>query len=312
METSMGSIGSTGQRLRLGYIGLGKMGFNMVERLIEKGYQVVAFDVNENAVKEIAGRGAEPVRSLSALVSAAAPPRIVWLMVPHETVDEVLSGLVPLLQRGDTVIDGGNSFYRDSVRRAGSLAASGIDFLDVGVSGGPSGARTGACIMAGGAWESFERLEPLFRDLSVPDGYGYMGGHGAGHFVKMVHNGIEYGMMQAVAEGFAIMRASPFNLNLTTVAKLYGHGSVIVSRLIGWLEQAFIQHGEDLETISGSVGQSGEGVWTVEAGRDFGVPAPVIEGAVRFRTDSEAHPTYAGRILSALRNQFGKHDVRRK
>ena len=297
---------------RLGYVGLGKMGFNMVERLLEKGYEVVAFDVDESAVKNITGQGAEPARTLESLVSLLDPPRLVWLMVPHETVDKVLEGLAPMLGKGDTVIDGGNSFYKASIARAETLGARGVEFLDAGVSGGPSGARTGACIMVGGAKECFERHEPLFRDLSLPDGYGYMGAHGAGHFVKMVHNGIEYGMMQAIAEGFAIMKASPFHPDLEKVAGLYNHGSVITSRLIGWLEGLFAEHGEDLDAISGSVAQSGEGLWTVEAARAFNVAAPVIEEAVRFRSRSEAHPDYTGRILSGLRNQFGKHDVRAK
>ena len=296
----------------IGYIGLGKMGFNMVGRLLEKGYRVTVFDTNEHAVEDTARLGAEPAVSIEGLAGRLEPPRLLWLMVPHNVVDGVLEALIPSLASGDIVVDGGNSYYKDSMRRAGDLAKKGIEFLDVGVSGGPAGARSGACIMAGGKKEVFERHEQLFLDLAVPHGYGYMGNHGAGHFVKMVHNGIEYGMMQALAEGFSLMKFSPFKLTLTKVAGLYDHGSVITSRLTGWLRKAFEEYGEDLDVISGSVAQSGEGMWTVEAGREYGVRTPIFEGAVDFRTASSAHPSYAGQVIAALRNQFGKHDVFRK
>ena len=298
--------------MRLGYVGLGKMGFNMVERLVEKGYKPVVFDVNKDALKEAAGLLVEPSADLKSLAEALAPPRLIWLMIPHTTVDEAMNNLVRYLGKGDTIIDGGNSYYKDSMRRAESLAKKGIDFLDAGVSGGPAGARSGSCIMVGGNKESFAKYERLFRDLSVKDGYGYMGGHGAGHFVKMVHNGIEYGMMQALAEGFTIMKASPFNLDLERIADLYNHGSVITSRLVGWLKGAFEEYGQGLDSISGTVAQSGEGMWTVEAGREYGASAPVIEGSVNFRTFSQDHPNYTGQVLSALRNQFGRHDVFKK
>jgi 6-phosphogluconate dehydrogenase len=295
--------------MKLGYIGLGKMGFNMVERLLEKGYQVVAFNKSPESVRRIAERGAQPAESLRALAAALAPPRLVWIMVPHQAVDTVLNDLVPLLDRGDTVIDGGNSPYKESLRRARELEARGIDFLDAGVSGGPAGARNGACIMVGGRKEIFGRHEHLFRELSTEKGYGYMGGSGAGHFVKMVHNGIEYGMMQALAEGFAVMNASGFDLDLAKIADLYNHKSVIESRLVGWLKNAYELHGRELDGISGSAAQSGEGVWTVEAAKELGVPAPVIEGALAFRLQSQKNPSYTGKIISALRNQFGGHEV---
>ncbi|MGD0211513.1 MAG: phosphogluconate dehydrogenase (NAD(+)-dependent, decarboxylating) [Desulfomonilia bacterium] len=298
--------------MRLGYVGLGKMGFNMVERLLEKGYEPVVFDVNKDALKEAASLLAEPAADLKSLAEALASPRLIWLMIPHTTVDEAMNSLVRYLGKGDTIIDGGNSYYKDSMRRAESLAEKGIDFLDVGVSGGPAGARSGSCIMVGGKKESFAKYEGLFRDLSVKDGYGYMGGHGAGHFVKMVHNGIEYGMMQALAEGFTIMKQAPFHLDLREVAVLYNHGSVITSRLVGWLKEAFEEYGQGLDSVSGTVVQSGEGMWTVEAGREYGVSAPVIEGSVSFRTFSQDHPSYTGQVLSALRNQFGSHDVFKK
>jgi 6-phosphogluconate dehydrogenase len=295
--------------MKLGYIGLGKMGFNMVERLLEKGYDVVVFNRSEKALKDIVQYGAEPVNSLQSLTLFLTSPRLIWLMVPYQAVDTIFEDLIPGLQKGDTIIDGGNSPYRESMRRARELEEKGIYLLDVGVSGGPSGARNGACIMVGGRKEIFKKFRKLFRDLSVRGGYGYMGKSGAGHFVKMVHNGIEYGMMQAIAEGFAVMKASPFDLDLNKVAEMYNHRSVIESRLVGWLEKAFKQYGEDLNEISGSVSHSGEGVWTVEAAKELGVSVPIIEGALNFRIESQRNPSYTGQILSALRNQFGGHEV---
>jgi 6-phosphogluconate dehydrogenase len=288
------------------------MGFNMVERLLEKGREVVAFDRNPDAIKAVKSRGAQTADTLAALVSALPSPRLVWIMVPHQAVDAVLKELTPLLAMGDVVVDGGDSPYKESIRRSQELEAKGIDFLDAGVSGGPAGALSGACIMVGGRKEVFQKIEPLFRDLSVPDGYGYMGRSGAGHFVKMVHNGIEYGMMEALAEGFAVLKASPFQLNLGNIAGLYNHKSVIESRLVEWLRQAYELHGDDLRDVSGAAAQSGEGAWTVEAGNEFGIPMPIIKGALDFRIQSQNHPSYTGKIVSALRHQFGGHEVKAK
>jgi 6-phosphogluconate dehydrogenase len=295
--------------MKLGYIGLGKMGFNMVERLLEKGHAAVVFDKNEEAMLKISKQGAQTAASMQSLMEALSPPRLVWLMVPYKAVGPVLHELLPLLREGDAVIDGGNSPYKDSMRRSAELAEKGVDFLDVGVSGGPGGARNGACLMIGGKADVFERFEQLFKDLSADRGYGYMGGPGSGHFVKMVHNGIEYGMMQAVAEGFAVMKASPLHLNLVKIAELYNHRSVIESRLVGWLKDAFAEYGEDLKKISGSVSQSGEGLWTIEAAKEIGVAVPIIEGALNFRMESQQKPSYTGQIVSSLRNQFGGHEV---
>ncbi len=298
--------------MKLGYIGLGKMGFNMAELLLEKGHRVVAYNRSPDPVKRLAERGAEPADSIRSLVAALEKPRIVWIMVPHQVVDDMLKELSPLLAKGDTVIDGGNSPYKESMRRARELEAKGIDFLDAGVSGGPRGARNGACIMVGGKENVFRRHEQLFRDATVAQGYAYFGSAGAGHFVKMVHNGIEYGMMQALAEGFAVMKASPFNLDLAKVADLYNHRSVIESRLVGWLKDAYEQYSAELSGISGSAAQSGEGLWTVEAAKEFGVPAPIIEGSLEFRLQSQKNPSYTGKIISALRNQFGGHEAKEK
>jgi 6-phosphogluconate dehydrogenase len=298
--------------MKLGYIGLGKMGYNMVERLLEKGHEVVAFNRNQDAVAKIAKEGAEPAVSLQSLVRSLPAPRLVWIMVPYQAVDVVLNELAPLLGKGDTVIDGGNSPYKESIRRSRELGSRGIDFLDAGVSGGPGGARTGACIMVGGKRDVYQRFEKLFQDLSADKGYGYMGSSGAGHFVKMVHNGIEYGMMQALAEGFSIMKKSAFDLDLAAIADLYNHRSVIESRLAEWLKKAYEQYGRDLTGISGSAAQSGEGMWTVDAAHELGVPAPVIKGALDFRLESQDKPSYTGKIISALRNQFGGHEAKEK
>ena len=295
--------------MKLGYIGLGKMGYNMVELLLDKGYQVVAYNRTAGPVQKIAQRGAQPADSIRSLVAALTPPRLVWLMVPHQAVDDVLRDIVPLLTKGDVVIDGGNSPYKESMRRAADLEKKGINFLDAGTSGGPGGARTGACIMVGGKEEVFQKYERLFRDLSVENGYAYLGKSGAGHFVKMVHNGIEYGMMQALAEGVAVLKASPFGLDMVKVADLYNHRSVIESRLVSWLKAAFEQYGTELRDISGSVAQSGEGMWTVEAAKELGIPVPVIKGALDFRLQSQKNPSYTGQVVSALRHQFGGHEV---
>jgi 6-phosphogluconate dehydrogenase len=208
------------------------------------------------------------------------------------------------------VIDGGNSLYTSDVPRAEKLAKLGVGFIDVGTSGGPGGARHGACLMIGGERQYCDRLEPLWRDISVEGGYRLFPAVGAGHFVKMVHNGIEYGMMQAIAEGFEILRESEYELDLTDVAEVYDHGSVVESRLVGWLQRAFELHGEALETVSGTVEHTGEGAWTVEAAEREGVEAKVIAEALAFRVRSETEPSYMGQVLSALREQFGQHDVR--
>ena len=278
-------------------VGLGKMGGNLARRLEQKGWQVTGLDVHD---------------SIKKITEALKAPRIVWLMVPHDKVDDVLFGknaLSNILERGDIVIDGGNSFYKDSIERSAKLAKLGIKFLDVGVSGGPSGALKGASLMIGGEREVFKKLEPLFADIAAPASYQFFEGAGAGHFVKMIHNGIEYGMMQALAEGFTILKNAKFNLDLERVADIYNHGSVIESRLVGWLEQGLRMRGQDLKDVSGKVAHTGEGAWTVETARELGIKAKIIEDALQFRIESEKNPTYTGKILSALREQFGGHSI---
>jgi len=320
--------------MKLGYIGLGKMGYGMVEKMLETGHRVVAFNRSPEKVDSIARVGAIPAYTIPEIfekleddfsegvenisvtgdIGSVDGRKIVWLMIPWQTVDEVLDQVLPNLKAGDIVIDGGNSPYEKSLERAKKLAEMGIDFLDIGVSGGPSGARNGACLMIGGKPEIFAELETLFKDISVENGYGYMGPSGSGHFVKMVHNGIEYGMMQAIGEGFEILKKSDKifgqDLDLKKVTSVYNHGSVIESRLIGWLEKAYAQNGLELDGISGEIKHSGEGLWTVESAQKLNIPVANIKQSLDFRVASEGNPSYTGKIVSALRNQFGGHDVK--
>ncbi len=297
---------------KIGYIGLGKMGKGMVLHLLENDWSVVVYNRSQESVKEVGDAGAVGVKSIKEIVEKLETPRLVWLMVPHQAVDSVLEEVVPLLEKGDVVIDGGNSNYKQSVRRAQGLKEKNIKFLDAGVSGGPAGAREGACVMVGGEKELFEDYKELFKDISAPNAYAYMGSAGAGHFVKMVHNGIEYGMMQAIGEGFDVLKKSDFDLNLKEVARIYNNKSVIQSRLTAWLQDGFEEYGEDLKEISGKVSASGEGLWTVEAAKELDVPVPIIEGSLKFREQSQENPSYTGQVVSALRNQFGGHEVSKK
>lgn len=294
----------------IGFIGLGKMGQNMVFRLVGRGWKVVGYDPDEAARSAAENEGALATRTIAELVRQLPSPRLIWMMVPHGAVEAILAELTPLLARGDTIIDGGNTPYAESIRRAQVFAKRDVHFLDVGVSGGPLGARGGACLMIGGDRAVFEAHEALFRDLSAPEGYRYVGAAGAGHFVKMVHNGIEYGMMQAIADGFALMRASDCKPNLTDIAQLFNHGSVIESRLMEHLSEGFCEFGEDLTAVSGTVAASGEGAWTVAEAEKLGVSVPAIKAALDFRAVSQEHPSYTGKILSMLRNRFGGHSAR--
>lgn len=297
----------------IGIIGLGKMGANLARRLMEKGWRVVGYNITPEATKQLEKEGMNGVYSLREFVKALSPPRIIWLMVPAgKAVDEVLfgrDGLAHILQKGDIIVEGGNSFYKDTIARYKKIEKEGLDFIDVGVSGGPGGARYGACLMIGGERKVFERLESLFADIARENGYQFFEGEGAGHFVKMVHNGIEYGMMQSLAEGFALLKTSPYKLDLTKVADLYNNGSVIESRLVGWLKGALETYGQELKEVSGKVEQSGEGLWTVKVAKALGVDVASITLAVDFRTKSAKKPSYIGKLLSGMRNQFGGHNI---
>ncbi|MEJ2031500.1 MAG: decarboxylating 6-phosphogluconate dehydrogenase [Deltaproteobacteria bacterium] len=297
--------------MQLGMVGLGKMGMNMVRRLLQGGHEVVAYNRTYEKTKEIAKEGAKPSSSLAELVKELQPPRIVWLMLPAgRVVEEHLEEVMELLSSGDIVVEGGNSHYKDDKRRAKLLADRGIEYVDAGVSGGIWGLKVGYCTMVGGNRHVFEHLEPIFKTLAPPEGYLYCGPSGAGHFVKMVHNGIEYGMMEAYAEGFALIEGSEFGkgVNYSEVAHLWNQGSVIRSWLLELAEDAF---GKDplLTKIKGYVEDSGEGRWSVLHAVESGVPAPVITQALYERFASRQEDTFANRILAALRNEFGGHPV---
>lgn len=295
----------------IGIIGLGKMGGNMVRRLIDQGWSVVGYNRSREIVDELEKQGMVPAYSISELVQKLSKGRLVWVMLPAgETIDEMLfseNGLVHMLEKGDTIIDGGNSFYKDTERRGKKIEAQGINFFDVGTSGGPGGARSGACLMIGGRKELFKKYEQLFKDFSNGTSYQFFEGVGAGHFVKMVHNGIEYGMMQAIAEGFYVLKKAPYHLDLVDVTSIYNNGSVIESRLIGWLKKGLQIHGVDLNDMPGTVGHTGEGEWTVKTAHEMNIQTKIIEESLNFRILSEQHPDYAGKILMTLREQFGGH-----
>ncbi len=284
----------------------------MARRLSRLGFGVVGYNRSPEATVDLEKDGVIGAFSLKELVEKLKPPRIVWLMLPHQNIDEVLfgeGGLAQILEEGDYIVDGGNTYFEETVRRYQKIEDRNLNFIDVGISGGPGGALNGACLMIGGKKKIFTYLEPLFFSLAVRDGYQFFPGKGAGHFVKMVHNGIEYGMMQAIAEGFSLLKIADFKLDLTRAADVYNHGSVIESRLIGWLKEAFIKHSEGLDDISGVVEHTGEGEWTVKFAEKVNVKVSVINDAFNFRIDSKENPDYTGKILSALREQFGGHKV---
>ena len=287
--------------MRIGLVGLGRMGANMAERLRRHGHEVETYARTDPA---------RTVTSLEELVSMLDAPRVVWLMVPAgDATEGAYETLLGLLEPGDVLVDGGNSNFRDSQRRGQGASEKGIRFLDAGVSGGIWGLEGGYCVMVGGDAEAFAVIEPLCRDLTDPGGYAHVGASGAGHFTKMVHNGIEYGMMQSFAEGFEIMNASEFDLDLRQLAALWQHGSVVRSWLLELLERALDQD-PGLEGIRGYVEDSGEGRWTVQAAIDERVPAPVITASLFARFASRQDESFAAKVNAALRNQFGGHAVK--
>jgi 6-phosphogluconate dehydrogenase len=285
------------------------MGANMVRRLLRHGHQVVAYNRTPDKTREIAQEGAEAAFSLAELADKLAPPRAVWLMVPAgEATETQINELLPHLAPGDIVVDGGNANFHDSQRRHAQLAGAGIHFVDAGVSGGIWGLSEGYCLMVGGEPEPVAHLEPIFTALAQPGGYLHVGGPGAGHYVKMVHNGIEYGLMEAYAEGFEILHASEFQLDLPAIARLWNHGSVVRSWLLELAERALTPD-QDLTHLKGWVADSGEGRWTVQEALDRDVPAPAITLALLMRLRSRQEDSYAAKVLAALRNEFGGHPV---
>jgi 6-phosphogluconate dehydrogenase len=299
----------------IGMIGLGKMGANMTTRLLAGGHRVVAFDRSPEAVALAATGGATPAASLEAMVQALPAPRAVWVMVPSgDPTESTVTALAGLLQAGDVIVDGGNSNYKDSMRRAASLAERGIQFVDAGTSGGVWGLREGYSLMVGGDEAAVERLRPILATLApAPDrGWARMGPSGAGHFVKMIHNGIEYGMMQAYAEGFSILKhKTELGLDLAAIAEVWRHGSVVRSWLLDLTANALAEN-PTMDGIAPYVTDSGEGRWTVAEAIDLDVPAPVITLALIQRLRSRDEESYADRLLSAMRNQFGGHAIKKE
>ncbi|MDD9784470.1 decarboxylating 6-phosphogluconate dehydrogenase [Priestia megaterium] len=297
--------------MKVGLVGLGKMGINLGQNLLDQRHDVVAFDVNSNAVEQMKGYGASGVSSLQELVQSLETPRVVWLMVPHTVVDSVISEVKPLLAEGDIVIEAGNSHYKESIRRYNELKENKIRFMDVGTSGGMEGARNGACYMIGGDREAWEIVEPIFRDTAVENGYLYAGEAGSGHFLKMVHNGIEYGMMAAIGEGFEVLEKSQFDYDYEKVARVWNNGSVIRSWLMELTENALSKDAK-LDDIKGVMNSSGEGKWTVETALDLQTATPVIAMSLLMRYRSLEDDTFTGKVVSALRNEFGGHAVEKK
>ncbi len=298
--------------MQIGMIGLGKMGANMTRRLLQGGHAAVVFDLSPENVEALAGEGAEPSSSLEDLVGKLAPPRAVWIMLPAgKPVDDTINSLKGLLSKDDVIIEGGNSFYKDSLRQEAFVKDAGIGFLDAGVSSGIWGLEKGYCLMIGGEKNLFDRLTPIFETLAPKDGFMHCGPTGAGHFIKMVHNGIEYALMAAYGEGFELVKKSPYgDINFERLASLWNHGSIIQSWLLEFAEMAFKKHG-DLSDIEGYVADSGEGRWTVQQAVDFAVHAPLISGALFQRFRSREKECFADRLLAALRDEFGGHGFKK-
>lgn len=298
--------------MRLAMIGLGRMGGNMSERLMKGGHEVVVYDRSAEAVQKYVGLGAVGAVSDSEITAKLKAPRIVWIMVPSgKPVDDTIASLVPGLSKGDVIIDGGNSNFHDSMRRAADLQAKGINFIDCGTSGGIWGLANGYCLMIGASPDAFKLCEPIFKTLAPPNGYAHMGPPGSGHYVKMIHNGVEYGMLQAYAEGYEILHASKdFKLDLHKIAAVWNQGSVVRSWLNELAEIAF-EKDNDLKDLRGYVEDSGEGRWTVQEAIDLDVPAPIITLSLLTRLRSRQTDSFSAKVIAALRNEFGGHAVKK-
>jgi len=293
-------------------IGLGRMGGNMSERLLKGGHEVVAFDRSPDVTQKYVSQGATGAATLNEVVAKLKAPRVIWIMVPAgKPVDETIAQLLPGLSKGDVIIDGGNSNFHDSMRRAAELKPKGIHFVDSGTSGGIWGLANGYCLMIGASPEAFKLCEPIFKTLAPPDGYAHMGPPGSGHYVKMIHNGIEYGALQAYAEGYEILHASKdFKLDLHKIAAVWNRGSVVRSWLNELAERAFANDAE-LSALRGYVEDSGEGRWTVQEAIDLDVPAPVITLSLLARLRSRQVDSFSAKVIAALRNEFGGHAVKK-
>jgi 6-phosphogluconate dehydrogenase len=299
--------------MQIGLIGLGKMGYNIALNLRNHDHSVVAYDVSAELTASLgAEKGIETGETIEALCRKLHGRRVIWLMVPAgPIVDDVINSLMPHLSPGDILIDGGNSNFKDTVRRYTALKSREIDFIDCGTSGGTSGALNGACTMVGGEPDVYAYCKAIFDDISLPGGSLYVGAPGAGHFTKMVHNGIEYGMMQAIAEGFEVLEHSEYDVDFQKIAELWNHGSVVRSWLMELVANAFSKD-PHLDSIRGVMHSSGEGKWTLETALDLGVPTPVIALSVMMRYRSQQADTFSGKVVAALRNEFGGHAVEKK
>jgi 6-phosphogluconate dehydrogenase len=297
--------------MQIGFVGLGRMGANMVRRLLRDEHEVIAYNRTPEKTKEIQGEGAGAAFSIEELVSKLQKPRAVWIMVPAGDATEAqIAELMEHLEPGDTIIDGGNTNFHDDQRRHGELITKGVNYVDVGTSGGIWGLQVGYCLMVGGDETAVKPLEPIFTSLAPEGGYLHVGGPGAGHYVKMVHNGIEYGLMQAYAEGFEILHASSYKLDLGAISELWMQGSVVRSWLLELAGRAFKANGPDLTHIQGYVEDSGEGRWTIQEAIDHDVPAPIITLSLLTRFRSRQDDSYGAKVLAALRNEFGGHAVK--
>jgi 6-phosphogluconate dehydrogenase len=296
--------------MKLGFVGLGKMGGNMVQRLLAGGHEIVAYARSEDSIREAESRGAAGARSLEELVARLPAPRAVWLMIPAgKPVEDAVSQLSGILSAGDVVVDGGNSRFSDSARRATELAARGIGFLDAGTSGGIWGGKNGYCLMVGGKAEHFRMVEPALATLAPQDGYAHVGQSGAGHYVKMVHNAIEYSMLQGYGEGFEMLQASGYDLDLLQVSRLWTHASVVRSWLLDLLVRA-LEQDPKLADIRGYIEDSGEGRWTLHEAIERSVPMPALADALFARFSSRQKESFSAKVIAALRNQFGGHAVK--
>jgi len=299
--------------MKIGFIGLGKMGGNMVERLLAGGHNIIAYDVNKPAIDAAASKGAEIARDFNDIIHKLESPKVIWSMLPAgEITDSTIDELSLNLQEGDIIIDGGNSFYKDSIKNSKKLKKKNILFLDAGTSGGIWGLKEGYCLMVGGEEKAFKHCEKLFSTLAPENGYAHVGPSGSGHYTKMIHNGIEYAMLQAYGEGFEILKAKKeFNLDLHKISKLWNNGSVVRSWLLELSELAFKEDPE-LSSIEGYVEDSGEGRWTVAEAMESNVPAPVITISLIQRFASRQKESFSAKVIAALRNQFGGHGLKKK
>lgn len=298
--------------MNIGLIGLGKMGANLALQMKDRGYEPIVYNRSSDKTMSFIEQGFKGVFSIEEMVEQLPSPRVIWLMVPSgETVDQLIDQLMPLINPEDLIVDGGNSNYKDTMRRAEKLTQEGYKFMDVGTSGGTSGARNGACMMVGGTEEDYAHIAPMLEKLCVPGGLGHMGKSGSGHFVKMIHNGIEYGMMQAIAEGFDILKASQFDLDLAAVSEVWGNGSIIASYLIDVTTSA-LKKNPEMEGIADKVDSSGEGLWSLEAALELGIPAYVLSASLFKRYESKQGDRYTNKLLAAMRNEFGGHAIHRE